>query len=862
MISPRQPPKDKAPPPGELASLLEAYKPAVGVFDELFDASGRVREAYAPLMRSFEALGPAGLARRWEAGRRLVQEQGITFNTQGEGGGQSRQWLLDPVPLVISPAEWAHLERGLVQRATLINLVLADCYGPQNLLRQGRIPPGLLYAQPDFLRPCVGIKPAGGVFLNLYAADVGRSPDGRWWVLSDRTQIPTGAGYALENRIVTSRTLPEPFRDMNVRRLAGFFRIMQRSLAELSPRPGDQPRVAVLTPGPFNETYFEQAYLARYLGYSLVEGQDLVVRDERVWLRTLSGLEPVDVLLRRVDDDFCDPLELRNDSMLGVPGLTRALRAGTVVLANMLGTGILQSPAFMAFLPGLCREIMGEELIIPSVATWWCGQESAREHVLNRLDELFVKPAFRTHSAREQGLPPNALPRRELEERIRFQPHGFVAQERIELATAPGWVDGRLAPRRYALRVCLTAANGGYAAMPGGMGRVAAGEGYGLITMQRGGSTKDAWVTDTAPVEEATLLHGDGKPVELKRAGNNLPSRVADCFYWLGRYAERADSTLRLLRATLARCEPAGNIRAVAPGLEPLVGTLVHQGIIPKGHWLDDGRPGADGTPAQDLEAALIGAVFDQDRQGSLRSVLERVSSLALVMRDRLSTDTFRVARSLVEPIVEMEKRLEESEALATTCALSALHRTLPMLCALEGLAAENMTRTQAWRFLDTGVRVERALFLTVLYWRGLHSRSADKPGLLEALLEVADNSITYRSRYNILPNIAATYDLLLMDTGSPRSIASLLEALEGHLAHLPRARDSALPDPARRLLMAATTRVRLLDPNELAQKRGAWGESAVSLALGSLRHDLPAISDAIYATYLAPTALMRSKGG
>jgi len=861
MISPRQPTKEK-PAAGDVSPLVEGYKPPAGVFDELVDSAGGVRNSYTPLMASFAALGAAGLARRWEAGRRLIQEQGITFNTQGEGGGQSRQWQLDPVPLVISPADWAHLERGLVQRATLINLILADCYGAQNLLRQGRIPPGLLYAQPDFLRPCVGIKPAGGVFLNLYAADVGRSPDGRWWVLSDRTQIPTGAGYALENRIVTSRTLPEPFRAMNVRRLAGFFRVMQQSLAELSPRPGDQPRVAVLTPGPFNETYFEQAYLARYLGYSLVEGQDLVVRDERLWLRTLSGLEPVDVLLRRVDDDFCDPLELRNDSMLGIPGLTQALRAGTVGVANMLGTGILQSPAFMAFLPGLCREVLGEDLLIPSVATWWCGQESAQAHVLSRLDDLFVKPAFRPHSSRDRAPPPNALPRRELEERIRFQPHGFVAQERIELATAPGWVDGKLAPRRYALRVCLTATKGGYAAMPGGMGRVAAGEGYGLITMQRGGSTKDAWIPDNGPPEETTLLHDAGKPVELKRAGNNLPSRVADCFFWLGRYTERAESTLRLLRATLARCEPAGNSRMVAPGLEPLVRALVHQGIIPPGQWLDEGQQTAEAPRAQHLEEALIAAVFDPEKPSSLRSVLARVSGLALVMRDRLSTDTFRVARTLLEPISEMEKRLEESEALAATCALSALHRALPMLCALQGLAAENMTRTQAWRFLDMGVRVERSLFMAVLYWRGLQSRSADHPGMLEALLEVADNSITYRSRYNIIPNIAAVYDLLLMDTGSPRSIVSLLEAVEDHLAHLPRARDSALPDPARRLLMAATTRVRLLDPNELAQKPGGWSRSGVALALDSLRHELPAISDAIYSTYLAPTAVMRSRGG
>ena len=847
--------------PAALHELLREYKASGNAYDELMDGSGAIRPSYAPLLETFGSLGQDGLNRRWEAGRRMVLEQGISFNIQGEGGGQARQWQLDPVPMVLSSADWDYLEAGLAQRARLLNHIIADCHGPQRLLKDGRIPPGLLYAQPDFLRPCLGIQPAGGVFLNLYAVDVGRSPDGRWWVLSDRTQIPTGSGYALENRIVTSRILPEAFRRMKVRRLAGFFREMQQALADLAPRPGDQPRVAVMTPGPYNETYFEHAYLARYLGYALVEGQDLVVRDDRLFLRTLSGLEPVDVLLRRVDDDFCDPLELRNDSMLGVPGLVQALRAGNVTVANMLGTGILQSPAFMAFLPGLCRTILGEDLKIPSVATWWCGQEAALSHVTSRLDDLFVKPAFRPFSGHDKGPPPHALPRRELLERLRFQPHSYVAQERVELATVPGWHEGRLVPKRYALRVSLVSTKNGYVAMPGGMGRVAAGEGYGLITMQRGGSTKDVWVPADAPVEPTTLLYEGAQPVELKRAGNNLSSRVADCFFWLGRYTERADGTMRLLRATLARCEPAGNNREVAPGLEPLVRSLVHQGIIPSGHWLDEVQGPDEASRAALLEETLVRAVFDADQSTSLRAMLGRVSNLALVMRDRLSSDTYRVARSLLEPINELEKRLEESEALATTCALSALQRTLPMLCALQGLASENMTRTQAWRFLDMGMRVERGLFLSVLFWRGLHCRAADHPGLLEALLEVADSSITYRSRYNILPNIAAVYDLLMMDPGSPRSLVSLLDAVDAHLTHLPRALESALPDPARCIVMAASTRLRLVDPNELVRKRGGWSRTNVAQALDLLRQDMPAISDAIHATYLAPTAISRSRG-
>ena len=320
-----------------------------------------------------------------------MHEQGITYHVYGDPRGVERPWQLDPVPLVMAPDEWRSLEAGLIQRATLLNKILADCYGSQELIRSRWLSPALVFAQPDFLRPCHGVRVPNDLFLNFYAADLARSPDGRWWVVSDRTQIPTGAGYALANRLVTSRIMPEAFRDNHVHRVAGFFREMQQALTRLAPRPLEKARVVMLTPGPHNETYFEQAYLARYLGYMLVEGQDLTVRDNYVFLKTLSGLERVDVILRRVDDDFCDPLELRNDSILGVPGLVEAIRAGNVVTANALGTGLVQSPAFMSFFPGLCRHKTSsvKNLKLPSVATWWCGQKAARDHVLKKhLDDL------------------------------------------------------------------------------------------------------------------------------------------------------------------------------------------------------------------------------------------------------------------------------------------------------------------------------------------------------------------------------------------------------------------------------------------------------------------------------------------
>ena len=458
--------------PAARENLLSGYRRSAGAFDELLAADGKIFSHYAKLLRELEGFGAAELERRADACQRFVHEHGITYNVYGDPRGMERPWQLDPIPFVIAPDEWRALGTGLIQRATLLNQILADCYGAQELIRSRWLSPALVFGQPDFLRPCHGIKIPGDTFLHFYAADLARSPDGRWWVVSDRTQIPTGAGYALANRLVTSRILPEPFRDNHVHRLAGFFLAAQNSLAQLAPRPAGTARVVMLTPGPHNETYFEQAYLARYLGYMLVEGQDLTVRDNHVFLKTLSGLERVDVILRRVDDDFCDPLELRNDSILGVPGLVEAVRAGNVVVANALGSGLVQSPAFMAFLPGLCRHLLGEELKLPSVATWWCGQKAAREHVLRNLDALVVKPAFRTHlnlaagrDAANCGGALNLIP---------------TCSSRRSAWSFPPRRPGtkiRSAARPVSLRVFLVADDrGGYCVMPGGLTRVVAGQ--------------------------------------------------------------------------------------------------------------------------------------------------------------------------------------------------------------------------------------------------------------------------------------------------------------------------------------------------------------------------------------------------
>ncbi len=623
---------------------------------------------------------------------------------------------------------------------------------------------------------------------------------------------------------------------------------VQHTLARLAPRKSDNARVVMLTPGPHNETYFEQAYLARYLGYLLVEGQDLTVRDNRVFLKTLSGLDRVDVILRRVDDDFCDPLELRNDSMLGVPGLVEALRAGNVAIANALGCGLLQSPAFMAFLPGLCRHLLGEELKLPSVATWWCGQESARQYVVENLDRLVVKPAFRSHlRVADSGKPLSEAERDALHRHIEFDPDLFVAQEQVECSTAPSWNDGGLAPRPVALRVFLVSSDGGYSVMPGGLTRVSPDPGA-FISMQRGGSSKDTWITSGVPVEETTLLYASSQHVELRRTGNNLPSRLADNFFWLGRYSERADETARLLRSTLRRFNPERTGSAM-PLLGPLLLTLEKQGQLPGLLEKTELRQNPEA-----FEAELLAAIFDPARSGSLRHIVDHLQRLAMFVRDRTSNDMWRVLSGLNERLATPTSSL----VLLAGDASGVLNETLLGLAAFHGLARENMTRAQAWRFLDIGLRLERAIYLGTLLDATLHSPKAEDPSVLEAVLEVADSSITFRSRYNLLPHLPAVFDLVLLDDRNPRSVLFQINQLAQHFEHLPRDRES-MAGSGKQILADCLARLNQTDARELAGPREGWADGRLSHAIAETLGDLPRLSDAITADYFAHSTIFRT---
>jgi uncharacterized circularly permuted ATP-grasp superfamily protein/uncharacterized alpha-E superfamily protein len=757
------------------APLLRNYSPIAGAIDEMMSAEKTPRPHWQSLVRSFEKLGATELATRRDTAARVLRENGVTYNIYGDSHGLGRPWALDLVPLVIPHDEWLTIESGLAQRARLLNLILADLYGQQKLLREGVLPPGLIFANPAFLRQCHGIVPPENQFLHLHAVDLARAPDGRWWALSDRTQAPSGAGYALENRIVLSRVLPEEFRELRAERLAHFFQQLRDTLRRLPAQAGGQPNVVLLTPGPYNETYSEHVYLARYLGFPLVEGGDLTVRDQRVFLKTLEGLQPVDVIIRRSDDAFCDPLELRSDSILGVPGLVEATRAGNVVVANALGSGVVETPALSAFLPGLCKQLLGEELKLPSLATWWCGQDKEFSYVRENIDRLVVKSAFiRGSSGPRFTGSMSEKERAALLMQMEATPYNFVAQEKIGLSTAPVWEGGALAPRPVVLRTFTCATRDGYQVMPGGLTRFSSSPDQLVVSMQNGGGSKDTWVIGEGPESQLTLLLPTTPIVRLERAAAEVPSRVADNLYWLGRYAERLEDTLRLLRCVLVRL--TGDVGSEeTPELDALVRLLAHLDFLPAS-FLEEHTLIA-------VEREVFQLIYRTNRLGTVRELQGRLSNIAFSLRDRFSADTWRILNKLQTDIRPRPGRVPISEMV------SLLNTSIIDLAAFAGMEMENMTRGHGWRFLDIGRRMERAANMGSLVKAAL---TVQATGLetLDPVLEIADSVMTYRRRYFSQPQWSPALDLLLADESNPRSLAFQIFALSDHAANLPQDRD------------------------------------------------------------------------
>jgi uncharacterized circularly permuted ATP-grasp superfamily protein/uncharacterized alpha-E superfamily protein len=818
-----------------------SYEATAGFHDEMFLPGQQLRPRWSALAESLAAMGHQGLAHRWREGQRLIHDNAITYNVYSDPESTSRPWPLDPIPLMMDPAEWKAIEAAVIQRATLFNAILADLYGPQRLLREKMLPPELVFPNPSFLRPCWGIEPPGGTFLHMYAADLARSPDGQWWVLADRTQSPSGAGYALENRLVTTRVLPDVFRASHVRRLANFFQSYRDGLQRLVPAHRENPRIVLLTPGPYNETYFEHAFLARYLGYTLVEGGDLTVRDNRVYLKTLGGLLPVDVIVRRQDDQFCDPLELRADSMLGVPALVQAVRSGNVAVANALGSGLAESPAYAAFLPGLCRRLLDEDLKIPTVATWWCGEEEPLQYVTGHLGDLVLKPTFPgTRGDPIFGSALSAKEREALLDKVHAEPERYVAQERVALSTVPVWEDGPLRPRHMVVRVYAVASGASYAVMPGGLTRVSTSLDSMVVSIQRGGGSKDTWVLGDGPAPPFTLLRPPTHPLDVSRATFDLSSRVADNLFWLGRYTERVEAAVRTTRAILARFlqeEDAARAAGLSAGLE----------ILASLGYIAGEKPAA-------AEQEVLAMIFDPAASNGLVWNIHQVRRVGWLLRDRISVDAWLILNQLNQQF----SAHPPADEFRMSAAQDRLNHAIITLSAFGGLVMESMTRGDGWRFLDMGRRLERAIQMVELLRNGLPKEAFGGVGVLEAILEMADSSITYRSRYLTSVQADLVLDLLLADEANPRAIAFQLARLREHISELPASKTSIRRPAEERMALSLLNTVQLVDVRELARSGSRAAAEAREDLLGKLIADLSLLSDTLTRAYFSHAAQAR----
>lgn len=771
--------------------LLAHYLAAPDGFDEMLDAAKMPRAHWRALLANLEQEAPGMMRQRREMVQRQVRENGVTYNVAADAHGKQRPWDLNVLPLILPHEEWSGIEAAVIQRATLLNKILGDVYGKQEMLHEGLLPPALVDGHAGFLRPCHGMRHHDDVALHFYAVDLARAPDGRWWVMADRTQAPFGAGYALENRAIIAPTFPDLLRELKVQPLGRFFRTMHDSLVHWGrmcaatgdhPAPlreGEAPLIVLLTPGPRSQSYYEQAYLARYLGLPLVEGGDLTVRDGVVYLKTLAGLHRVHVIMRRVDDESCDPLELQH-SLLGVAGLTQAAMRGNVLVANSLGSSLLESGALLGFLPALSKRLLGEPLKMPSVATWWCGEPSALDTVIARLDRLVIKPSFAQRpQAALFGQDLDGEARAAFVARMRANPNDYIAQELVRLSQSPVWRDGPapgLEARAVGLRVFACATPNGYVVMPGGLTRVATGPDARVLTMQMGGASKDTWVQARARVEVHRLQQRSISGRDLVREDTNLSSRVAENLLWFGRHAERTDNICRLLRVAL---DFLFNVRFDQRGAEwPTVEALcIWFGLLDEGK-----KPATPGTTQTgpiftdaEIESALLTAVVSPTVPGLARQQ-QQLHRLAGQLHERFSVDNWRALNRMVQPAASVGERPSQSGVMTI------LDDAAAALMTLAGFALDGMTRDLGWRFMSIGRRLERLQFQSVVLQRALAMNGS---GNLDWLLELSDSIITYRARYRAQPEWLPVLDLLLLDETNPRSIVFQLNGILGTLAKI-----------------------------------------------------------------------------
>jgi uncharacterized circularly permuted ATP-grasp superfamily protein/uncharacterized alpha-E superfamily protein len=781
--------------PDAVSHLLRSYSPQDHSADELFDSNGAVRPVWNDLLNHLAGLPDDALATRFRRGNQYLRDVGVFYRKYGDNSADERDWPLSPIPVLLTAAEWQDIATGLIQRADLLEQVAADLYGPAQLVQNGHLPASLVAQAPGWLRPMVGTTPASGRFLNFLAFEVGRGPSGQWWVLGDRTDAPSGAGFALENRVATTRVFPNFYANANVQRLAGFFQDFRSQLSDLRVNK-DEP-IGLLTPGQMNDGFFEHAYLARYLGLLLVEGEDLVVKNDRMHVRTVEGLRPISVLWRRLDSEFLDPLELNEDSALGTPGLLEVVRAGNLSTINAPGAGFLENRAFMAFLPQLCEVLTGQKLALPNIATWWCGQKEERAHVLSNLDQLRLVPNMGVEPAADS--PPLAS---DLNAFLNAQGEFFVGQEAATKSTTPVWDNGGLVPRPMTLRVFLARTDQGWEVMPGGYARVGTGAKSNPLGMQEGGSVSDVWVINPERQKTAStpsLIKGEAASLAQ---GTALPARAADNLFWLGRYIERAEIAMRAFRA--------------------------YHGLLGTGASPDDPLPDLIQknllfSPTSSAKAMAF----------AFEDPVAQAQFCAAKIRDRFSVDGMLALKELANASRVLSERPVPLEEVPSIVGI-----LLTKVTGFAGLVHENMYRSTGWRFLSLGLSIERATQTAKLLSDTLLPSAPE--GVFDLALELCDCVMSHRARYFSAPNATTVCDLVVLDARNPRSVHYHIARAREHIAALPKRNGQHQLSKCERLAMQLETQMTVDFPDQLT-----------SQGLLALNAEICALSDYVAAEYL-----------
>lgn len=794
------------------SNLLQSYQQEISSYDETIGANGLVKPHWQQLFASLEKLGIKELEVRNQEIINRLRENGVTYNVYGSSDGLNRPWQLDPIPFLIEQKEWQHIAKGLKQRTLVLDLILKDIYGPQRLIKDAILPAELVFGNTGFFRPCFDIKLPSQNQLILYAADLARGPDGRMWLMDNRTQAPSGSGYTLENRRIMSKLLPELTEGMYVGRLSPFFTNIHQTVSRLATHEKENPNVVYLTPGPNNETYFEHAYLASYLGYTLAQGDDLLVRNGYVWIKSIDGLEKVDVIIRRVDDDWCDPLELREDSRLGVPGLLHAMRSGKVAVVNQPGVSVLENSALLAFMHASCRYFLGEELIMPSIATWWCGQNKEMNYVLENLHKLIIKKANRKQKFRSvygRELSKDQLT--ELKRAILQNPHEYVAQEEVSLSTTPSLISGKLEPRLASLRAFLVSDGNDYYMMQGGLTRSSAEKDRYVISNQYGGISKDTWiVSDT--LTEAKKDKAVIRNTTAVSHHSSLSSRSAENLFWVGRYGERTIATAKFIRIVLNALNENVHFRGSfkTEYIQILLKSITHLTLTYPG-FTDE----KDDSVRKNPDAEIIEVIRNAQQPGTVAANVASFLQSVITLSEKWNYDT----RGIINLIENCQSRIRKIQPHNPNDYQKVLDKLHNRLFTFYGSITESMPRDNGFYLLESGKLIERILSrISVI--RSAFSFKTDQNvenDLIEAVLLNHYLLVHYRQIYKTSFSLETMLDMVLLDEQLPYSLAYQLDALSKCLAQLPKTDPSDRLNQAEKAVLAASTKIKLADISTLA---------------------------------------------